>query len=285
MPIDLAGKPIVITGASSGIGAATALACANAGMPVVLAARRADKLQALVDRIQAAGGRAVAIPTDVASPEQSALLIDQAMSAFGSIYGVFANAGYGEEIAMHAMSDASLRAMFETNFFGSLNVIRPALPHMRRSQGPNRGHVLICSSCLARMAIPFYGAYSATKAAQAHIARAMQFELEPEGIHVSSVHPIGTKTEFFEQVEKNSDRSQLISHSPDALMQSPHVVARRVVACMRRPKPEVWTGPQGDFVRFGMTVCTMFPRMGNLVLRGMVKRRLKQAGTDSAERS
>ncbi len=282
MSIDLAGKPIVITGASSGIGAATALACALADMPVVAAARRSDKLASLVDRIRSAGGQAIAVQTDVTDSRQCADLIERAVAEFGSLYSVFANAGYGEEVAIDAMSDASLRAMFETNFFGSLNVIRPSLPHMRRSPGPHRGHVLICSSCLARMAIPYYGAYSATKAAQAHIARAMQYELEPEGIHVSSVHPISTRTEFFETVGRASKQSELISHSPDMFMQSPETVARRVVACLRRPRPEVWTGLQGGFVRFGMSVCTMFPGMGNLVLRGMVKRRLKQSRTQAA---
>jgi short-subunit dehydrogenase len=266
---------IVITGASSGIGAATALACARAGMPVALGARRVDKLDGVVRRISAAGGRAIAVPTDVSEAAQCAALVEETARRFGTVYGVFANAGYGEEIAIDVMSDRGLRAMFETNFFGSLNVVRPALPHMRRADGRSRGHVLICSSCLARMAIPYYGAYSATKAAQAHIARAMQFELEPEGIHVSSVHPIGTRTEFFELVEKSSNKARLISHSPDAFMQSPDTVANRVVGCLRRPRAEVWTGLSGGFVRFGMSVCTMFPTMGNLVLRGMVKRRMR----------
>jgi NAD(P)-dependent dehydrogenase (short-subunit alcohol dehydrogenase family) len=281
MSIDLTGKPIVITGASSGIGAATALACARAGMPVAVGARRVDKLDRVVRSIQRAGGRAIAVPTDVSDPEQCAALIQETAARFGTVYGVFANAGYGEEIAVDVMSDQGLRAMFETNFFGSLNIVRPALSLMRQSPGPSRGHVLICSSCLARMTLPYYGAYSATKAAQAHIARAMKFELEPEGIHVSSIHPIGTRTEFFEQVEKVAGKTQLISHSPDAFMQSPEFVARKVVACLRRPRAEVWTGLQGGFVRFGMSVCTMFPHMGNFVLRGMVKRRLRSNGVEN----
>ncbi len=280
MPIDLKGKPIVITGASSGIGAATALACARAGMPVALGARRLDKMQALVEAIRAEGGRAVAAATDVTDPRQCAELVARAVEQFGGVYAVFANAGYGEEVAMHRMSGAALRAMFETNFFGTMNTITPALEAMRARPGPpterHRGHILICSSCLARMSIPYYGAYCATKAAQAHVGRAMQFELEPEGIHVSTVHPIGTKTEFFDLVEKRSDSARLVSHSPDAFMQTPEYVARRIVACLRRPRPEVWTGFSGGFVRFGMSVCTMFPRMGDFVLRGMVKRRMRQ---------
>src|SRR5262245_14017083 len=123
--IDLRDRPIAITGASSGIGAATAIACAQAGMPVVLAARRAEKLDAVVHRIKAGGGRAVAIACDVTDPAQCRAVVDRTVSEFGSIYGAFANAGYGEEASLLEMSDADVRAMFETNFYGALNLVRP----------------------------------------------------------------------------------------------------------------------------------------------------------------
>lgn len=281
MPIELGGKPIVITGASSGIGAATAIACAAAGMPVALGARRQDRLNEVVEVIRKRGGRAVAVETDVTNPASCAALIDAAVREFGSLYAVYANAGYGDEVAVDAMSDERMRAIFETNFFGTLNTIRPALPHLRRNPGPHRGHVLICSSCLARMAIPYYGAYSATKAAQAHIGRAMMFELEPEGIHVSTVHPIGTRTELFDLIAvrsaQNGGAAQIIAHTPDRFMQTPEYVANKTLACLRRPRAEVWTGFRGGFVRFGTAVCTFAPWMGDWVLRGMVKRRLAEA--------
>lgn len=280
MPIELGGKPIVITGASSGIGAATAIACAAAGMPVAIGARRQERLNEVVDVIRKRGGRAIAQETDVTNPASCAALVDSAVREFGSLYAVYANAGYGDEVAVDAMSDERMRAIFETNYFGTLNTIRPALPHLRRNPGPHRGHVLICSSCLARMTIPYYGAYSATKAAQAHIGRAMMFELEPEGIHVSTVHPIGTKTELFDLIAvrsaQNGGAAQLIAHSPDRFMQTPEFVARKTLACLRRPRSEVWTGFSGGFVRFGMSVCSFAPWMSNLVLRGMVKRRLAE---------
>jgi short-subunit dehydrogenase len=270
MAIDLRNKPIAITGASSGIGAATALACAAAGMPVAIGARRADKLDSVVKRIRANGGRAIAIPMDVADPAQCRTLIDATVSEFGSLYAVYANAGYGVEKPVHEMTDDEVRIMFEINFFGTLNTIRPAIEHMRRAAAPTgrglRGHVLICSSCLGKMFLPYFSVYSATKAAQNHIGRAMNLELRPERIAVSTVHPISTRTEFFETVEKLSGNGHMIEHSPEMFTQSADFVARCTTACLRSPRPEVWTGFAGHFVRFGMSVNTLIPRLADLSL-------------------
>lgn len=265
MPIELTGKPIVITGASSGIGLATALHCARAGMPVLLAARRVDRLKDAAERIQRDGGRAIAFACDVADPEASRRMIDACLNPFGSVYSVFANAGYGLEKPIHEMLDADIRAMFEVNFFGTLNTIRPALPHMLSAK---QGHILICSSCLAKFSIPYFGVYSATKAAQNHISRAMKMELEPRGIHVSSVHPVGTKTEFFETAQHLSGDQTILDHSSTMFMQSPDTVARAVVRCLRKPKAEVWTS---QLVRVGMAVSMLVPRAADMGVRGMVR--------------
>lgn len=279
MAIDLRGRPIAITGASSGIGAATAVECARAGMPVALGARRVEKLDAVVKRIRDEGGRAIAVPMDVAEPSQCQSLIDATVSEFGSVYAVYANAGYGVEKPVHEMSNEEIRVMFEINFFGTLNTIRPALAHMRaapatHTSGP-RGHVLICSSCLAKMFLPYFSVYSATKAAQSHVGRAMRLELRHEGVEVSTVHPISTRTEFLDTAEKLSGQGTLIAHSPGFMVQTAEFVARRTVACLRRPRAEVWTGLRGQFVKFGMSVCTLFPALADLSLAGMVKRRLE----------
>lgn len=274
--IDLRNKPIAITGASSGIGAATALACAKAGMPVAIAARRRDKLEAVAARIREAGGRVLVVECDVSVAEDCERFIEATVKEFGSIYAVYANAGYGVEHPIHEMTDRQMRDIFETNFFGTMSTIRPALAHMMKSSQSPRGHVLICSSCVAKMPLPWYGAYSATKAAQNHIARAMRLELEPMGVHVSSVHPIGTRTEFFDQVKGRTGVSQLVEHTPDALLQSPDFVAALTVKCLRKPVPEVWTGMKGHFVRFGMAVTMFVPRVGDFFVRGMVKKRLRR---------
>lgn len=267
MPRDLTGLPIAITGASSGIGAATALACARAGMPVALAARRIDRCEELADQIRRQGGRAIAVEADVVDPAACQRLVDRTIEAFGSIYSVYANAGYGIESAVDATSDAELRRIFEVNFFGTMNAIRPALPHMKAAR---RGHVLICSSCLAKIAVPYYAAYSATKAAQAHIGRAMNIELEPLGIHTSIVCPVSTRTEFFDNVRTEQGGKRLVVHVHPRLQQTPEHVADATVGCLRKPCPEVWTSLG---TRLAMALCNAFPGIEHFKLRPMVAQR------------
>ncbi|TVQ63893.1 MAG: SDR family NAD(P)-dependent oxidoreductase [Phycisphaerales bacterium] len=267
MPIELAGKPIAITGASAGIGRATALACARAGMPVVVSARREEPLRELVAQIEREGGKAAHLVVDVNDPEACERMIALCAEQFGSVYSVFANAGYGQEALEHEMPDAELRAMFETNFFGTMHTIRPALERMIPA---GAGHVLICSSCLARFPLPYFGVYSATKAAQHHIGRSLRLEIEPTGVKVSTVHPVGTKTEFFDVAQRRSwDGAQSLSdHGPSWMLQSPERVANAVLRGLRRPKPEIWTSP---FVRYGMVFAGAFPRLADLGVRKMVR--------------
>lgn len=273
--IDLANRPIAITGGSSGIGAATAIACARAGMPVALGARRTDKLQQVVKRITDAGGRAIAVPMDVTSPEDSRRLIDECVRAFGSIYAVYANAGYGVEVGVADMSDADMRAIFETNVFGSLNVVRPALERMKTNPGPHRGHVLWCSSCVGKLTLPYYGAYCATKAAQNHLSRALNLELKGQGIFSTSVHPLTTRTEFFDQVRTRGQGKKIIDYTPDAAMQTPELVANKTLAALRRPHPEVWTGIKGVGTRVGMAISMALPGIADWSLESLLKKRMK----------
>lgn len=278
-PIDLTGKSICITGASAGIGRATALQCARTGMPVLVAARREDRLKDVVEQIRSAGGRAEWITVDVADPESNERMIERAIDAFGSLYAVFANAGFGVERAMHEMTDEELRQIFEVNFFGSMHTIRPALPHLLQRR---EGHVLLCSSCVAKFALPYYGAYSATKAAQNHIGRAMRLELEPLGVHVSTVHPVGTKTEFFDVTKQRSEVARLVEHSSERFMQTPDRVAKAVMKCLRKPRPEVWTS---RFVQYGMAMSMAMPRVADASVRWMVNRRLENGKIkDSSDR-
>ncbi len=265
MAIDLRGRPIAITGASSGIGLATAFACARAGMPVALAARRLDKLEAAVRTIRSEGGRAIAVECNVDRQEDCDALADRTVSEFGSIYAVFANAGYGMESGVIEASDDAVRAIFETNFYGTLRTIRPAIERMRPA---GSGHVLICSSCVSKLGIPNLSAYSATKAAQDHIGRALRVELARTGIHVSTVHPIGTSTEFGDSMRtrggSDSRPEDLFKRTPKFFMQSPDVVARAVVRSLRRPRGEVWTSLPTRLLA-GFFVA--FPGAADMVLR------------------
>jgi short-subunit dehydrogenase len=268
-PASLAGLPIAITGASSGIGRATALACAAAGMPVALGARRRDRLDTLLTEILATrpAAPAIAIPMDVDSPDDCRRLIDAAAEEFGSLYAVFANAGYGFEKPFLQTSDAEIRAIYQTNFFGTLNTIRPALEHMRPR---GRGHILICSSSISKLGSPFFSAYSGSKAAQDHLARGLRIELAGTGIFVSSVHPVGTRTEFFEKVDERAEGKSIGTRTPETFMQSPDTVARAIVRCLKRPRGEVWTSTPA---RLGLALATAFPGLADKVLLRYAKRR------------
>lgn len=265
--VELRGLPIAITGASSGIGYATAIACANAGMPVAVSARRADRLDALVARITSLGGRAIAVPGDVASPADCRRLVEAARQSFGSIYAVFANAGYGIEKPLVETSDRELRDLFETNFWGSMNLVRSALPSMLEAR---RGHILWCSSCVSKLGIPCMAAYSSSKAMQDHFARAMRVELAGTGVYSSSVHPIGTVSEFSDTLKARSGITTRAFGRPSkgSFLQTSEQVAEAVVACLRRPRGEVWTS---TVMRWMFALGVAMPGLADRVL-------LKRAG-------
>ena len=258
--IDLSGKPIAITGAGSGIGRATAIVCARAGMPVALGGRREDKLLDVRSQIERFGGRAIAVTTDVTSQPDCDALIDRTCEAFGSIYAVYGNAGYGFEKPIHQTSDAELRAIFETNFFGCMNTIRPALPRMIHA---GLGHVLLCSSCIGKIGLPLYGPYCATKGAQVLVARAMRHELKPLGVHVTSVHPVLTSTEFAEVAQRVTGANRMADDMPRFLVQTPERVARATLAALRWPRTEVWTS---HTTRWLFALFNATPRLADLAL-------------------
>src|SRR5436190_111102 len=185
---DLSGKAIIITGASSGIGAATAIECARAGMNVVLNARREDKLREVAKQVTDLGGKAEVVAGGVTESSMSQCLLDAAERAFGGFYAVFANAGYGLERPVTRMSAAQMREIFDVNFFAGVELCQAAAARLLEKEHP--GHLLMCSSCLSRITLPYHGPYCATKAAQNHICRAMDVELRRHGIRVSSVHPV-----------------------------------------------------------------------------------------------
>ncbi|MCI0631306.1 MAG: SDR family oxidoreductase [Phycisphaerales bacterium] len=262
---DLTGRVMIITGASSGIGAATAIACAKAGMDVVLNARRADKLGDVATQIQSLGRKAQIVAGDVTEPGISKRMLDAAVERFGRFDAVFANAGYGYDRPMIDVTDQELRDMFEVNFFAGAELLRDAAKRLIAEKRP--GHLLMCSSCLAKFTLPNSGAYCATKAAQNHVCRAMNIELKSAGIHVSSVHPIGTRTEFFEVSAKRSGKpdysKRVVDSTPRMFMQRPERIANAVVRCLRRPRPEVWTSFS---TRFAAALMTLWPSFGDWLM-------------------
>ncbi|MGI9014660.1 MAG: SDR family NAD(P)-dependent oxidoreductase [Phycisphaerales bacterium] len=282
MARDMTGRVLVVSGASSGIGAATARCAANAGMDVVLNARREDRLEQVANDVRTLGRRVEIVCGDVTDPGINAAMLEAARSRLGRLDAVFANAGYGLEGATDTLPADDLRGIFEVNFFAALDLIQQAAAIMKTQRS---GHLIMCSSCVAKFAIPYYGVYSATKAAQNHVARSLRLELEPEGIFVSSVLPITTTTEFFEVAERLSSQPASSDvtpdHAPEMFVQSPDRVARAIVKCMQRkhPQPEVWTS---HIVRIASGLFTVFPRLQDFAMRKEARKRRARLASSPA---
>lgn len=264
----------IITGASSGIGEAVALQAAGAGMNLVLTARRMDRLESVAARARSLGRQVETVPGDVTDERHSERLLDAAMTRFGRVDAVLANAGYGLETSTLHMDQSSLRRMFEVNVFAGFDLLQRAGRHLV-AQGRG-GHLLMSSSCVAKITMPYYAAYCATKAAQNHLCRALRLELRPHGIEVSSILPVSTTTEFH-RVATGEDRDAP-AHTPRLFVQTPERVARAVIRCLRRPSPEVWTS---HTVRFASALMTMFPSLMDWSVRKEVaKRRGRVMGSE-----
>ena len=231
--MDLRGRTAVITGASSGIGLACGEHLARAGVSVVLGARRADMLEAAAARIRAEGGRAEAVTMDVTREEDVARLVERAQTAFGGLDIMICNAGFGYYGTVEGTPPDLMRRMMDVNFMGTFYGTRAALPIFRTQ---DTGHLILISSIVGRRGIAEMSGYSATKAAQAAFAESLRAEFAGSRIHVSTVFPISTETEFRHAMARD------FGHSVSGVgpRQSQDDVARAVVACLRRPRPEVY---------------------------------------------
>ncbi len=190
---DLSGKAVAITGASSGIGEATALACAAAGASVALAARRVDRIEALAARIVADGGTAVAIPADVGEEDQARAFVERAHAELGRLDALVNNAGV---MLLGPIEDAPTdewRTMVHANVFGVLYCTHAALPLMR---GQGSGHVVNVSSVAGRVANSGSGVYNLTKFGVVAFSESLRQECVPHGIRVTVVEPGAVTTEL-----------------------------------------------------------------------------------------
>jgi clavulanate-9-aldehyde reductase len=193
MDIDLTGKVIAITGASSGIGEATALACANAGASVALAARRVERIDALSQRIERAGGRAIAVPTDVGEEEQARAFVERAHGELGRLDGLVNNAGVMLLGPIEGAPTEEWRRMIHVNLFGVLYCTHAALPLMR-AQGS--GHIVNVSSVAGRFARAGSGVYNLTKFGVNAFSEALRQECVQAGLRVTVVEPGAVATEL-----------------------------------------------------------------------------------------
>ena len=221
----MADPVFLITGASTGIGAATARAAAQAGHRVVLAARSEDKLRALAEEL---GGdeRAIAVRCDVMEWADNEALVARALDAYGRLDVVLANAGFGAKRGWLEETPEHWKDMVLTNVLGAAYTARAAIPALKES----RGHLLLTSSVAGRRALPG-SLYSATKHAVTAMGEALRSDLNDTGVRVTLIEPGMVDTPFFDsKPEMETLHSEDIANAVMyAVSQPPHVDVNEIL--------------------------------------------------------
>ncbi|MDH3402114.1 MAG: SDR family oxidoreductase [Acidobacteriota bacterium] len=229
--MDLEGKSAIVTGASSGIGAATARALAAAGVRVALAARRVDRLAALRDELTAAGGEALAVATDVTRRADVEALAAATTAAYGGIDVLVNNAGIMPLSFMKNLHVEEWERMVDVNVKGVLYGIAAVLTHMRERGG---GHIVNVSSVAGRRVFPSGAVYCGTKFAVNAISEGLRAELSAsDGIRVTAIEPGAVATELLSTITDPAVREMLGARSFRAL--AAEDVARAVLYAVSQP--------------------------------------------------
>jgi NADP-dependent 3-hydroxy acid dehydrogenase YdfG len=216
----LRNETAIVTGASSGIGAATASALARDGARVVLAARRCEELREQEQRIHAAGGETISVPTDVRDPNQVLRLVDAAEAAFGHVDILVNNAGVNWHHPLARTSVDDIRSLVDTNLLGAMWLTRAVLSGMLERR---HGAIISVSSLSGRVAME--PLYSATKYGLRGFSLALRRQLAGSGVSVSLVSPGNIRTDMTRDV--------------DGRLPEPSVVAEQICALVARPKREL----------------------------------------------
>lgn len=246
MPVttrDLTDTVVAITGASSGIGAASARHLLGAGAKVVVQARRRERLDALVSEF--GEDSALVVVGDVQDPASATDLVGQAVERFGRLDSIVANAGIGMYGGILDATDDDLRRMMRTNFEGTVWAVRAAVAQFRRGSGSG-GDVVIVSSVAGLRGGADEAVYAATKFAQVGLAGALDREVRAEGVRVTAICPAGVHTEF----AIGAGRTEGDPALDDYLL--PDDVAHAVVTVLQQPRRvrttqwQMWSMGQGS---------------------------------------
>jgi len=232
MAIDLKGKVVLITGASSGFGQDAVRLFANEGASVVMAARRIERMQAQVERIQKAGGAAMATPVDVTNKADIENMVKSVIENYGRIDILFNNAGFGRIDWLESLDPArDIETQIAVNLTGLIEVTHAVLPHMLER---GSGHIINMSSVAGWLAAPTYSVYAATKFGVRGFTDALRREVAHRGIRVSGIYPGPAATEFGEHTGQSSIKKGF--KIPGFVTMTSEYVARRVVQVARHPR-------------------------------------------------
>jgi short-subunit dehydrogenase len=221
----------IITGASSGIGEATARLLARRGYAVVLAARRLERLRSLEQEIQSTGGQALVVESDMSNLGDIQQLVQNTIEEFGKIDVLFNNAGMGRINWLEMLDqEEDIAAQVQVNLTGLIQLTREVLPYMLKR---GSGKIINMASVAGLLPVPTYSVYSATKYGVRGFTEALRRELKPRGIDVSGIYPGGTETEF-RQKSRRERRSKF--RTPDILRMSADEVAQAVWGLIQGPR-------------------------------------------------
>ena len=197
MSKNIDGKVIVITVASSGVGEASARLLSSQGATLVLGARRAERIQALVIELNGKGGKALAVPTDVTDRSQVKHLVDSAVKTYGRVDVILNNAGVMPHSPLERLKVDDWEQMIDVNLKGVLYGIAAVLPHMKAQKS---GHIINTSSVAGHKVRPGSAVYAATKTAVLVISEGLRQEVKPYNIRTTVISPGAMKTELADSI-------------------------------------------------------------------------------------
>ena len=224
-------KAVVITGASSGLGEATARLLSAQGASVVLGARRVERIQSLANELTGNGGKALAIPTDVTDYDQVKKLVDAAVQTYGRIDVMINNAGLMPQSPLERLKIDDWNQMIDVNIKGVLYGIAAALPHMKAQKS---GHIINVSSVAGHKVHPNSAVYAATKHAVRAISEGLRMEMKPYNIRTTVISPGAVDTELPNSVTE-PDIAEIVRKAHERAIPA-DTFARAVAYAMSQPE-------------------------------------------------
>jgi short-subunit dehydrogenase len=238
--MDISGKVAIITGASEGIGRATARALALEGAKVVLAARNRARLEELAEELRRQNLEAHVVPTDICDPEAVRQMVERAFEHFDRIDVLINNAGQSAAGTVAGVAPAVFRQIMDLNVYGALYAIQAVVPKMREGGG---GVIVNISSMVSKLRIPGLGTYAATKAALNLLSATARVELAAENIRVITVFPRTTATEFGKHALGDMqlrERQRARAAAGGQTVDTPEFVAGKILEAVQKEPEEMY---------------------------------------------
>ena len=272
MQAELTSRVVLITGASAGIGAATARELARAGCRLALAARRKERLEELARELETRHNTDAFVQVvDVQQPDQVRAMVEAAVSHFGRLDVIINNAGVLRMAPLVKMTESDMADMMNTNFWPVIHAVRAAAPLMA---GQGGGHIINVASGVSRRGLPYMAVYAATKWALAGLTESLRLELAPKNIRFTTVYPGAIDTDM----PRHLDRSRLPASYPDhgRSRVTAERVAQAVARAVRTQPVEVYVPA---WLRYAAWLCAICPALVDRVIGRHYRIRSGTAGT------